>query len=145
MNLTIRTHNLISLLEELILLLERENVMLDRPNAWEMAPLVREKEAMFALYDEQTRLFGAEAKTGFETLTTDLREALKAAATRFDEAARANESKLTRMMQASDAIMQRIREAAKAATGTIGSYGADGVRVDRLVTTIAPVALNREC
>lgn len=141
MNTTIRAHNMIELLDDLVAVLERENELLAAPRANDLEPVIEEKQALFKIYGEQV---GAIAEDpGFAaSLPDDLRESLTDKATQLDAAMAANKRRLELLTNASKHIVNRITDAAREAAGRVPQYGRGGAMTDP--RSAAPVAMNRE-
>lgn len=141
MNATIRAHNMIELLEDLVAILEKENDLLETPRAKDLEPVIEEKQALFKLYTEQV---GAIAEDpGFAaSLPEELRESLTGMATKLDAAMAANKRRLELLTNASKHIVNRITEAAREAAGRVPQYGRGGSMTDP--RSAAPVAMNQE-
>jgi len=141
MNASIRAHNLIEVLEDLIEVLERENAMLDHPRAHDLQPVVEEKQALFKLYNDQIAAI-AQDRTFLADLPEDLNERLKDLALAFEKTMAKNRRKLDILTRSSQQIVDRIVEAAKKAAGHVPHYGSAG-RVAN-ANAAAPVAMNQE-
>lgn len=141
MNPTVRAHNMIDLMEELITVLKRETELLNHPRAEDLAALVDEKQALFKLYNDQ---MAALAKDGdfASALPEDLREKLTILALGFEEAVKENRRKLEILSKSSQHIVNRIIDAAKKAAGNVSHYGASGTVYAR--RKAAPIAMNAE-
>lgn len=143
MNPTVRAHNLIGLMEDLVELLQRENALLERPRSRELGPVIEEKQALFKLYEEQVHAIANDNAFAAE-LEPELRQRLKDVGERFEDLARINERKLKLVSDASQKIVDVIADAARRAAGHIDGYGQSGASHARPARS-APVALNRNC
>ena len=141
MNPTVRAHNMIDLMEDLIGVLKRETEMLDRPRAEDLASVVEEKQALFKLYDDQMAALAADGGFG-SALPEDLKATLSDLALAFDAAVKENRRKLEVLTKSSQHIVNRIVEAAKKAAGNVPHYGARGTVYGG--RKAAPVAMNAE-
>lgn len=141
MNPTIRAHNMIDLMEDLIAVLKRETEMLERPRAENLAPVVEEKQALFKLYNDQLEALSKEGGFG-AALPEDLKATLGDLALSFEAAVVQNRRKLEVLTKSSQHIVNRIVEAAKKAAGNVPHYGAKGAVYNG--GKAAPVAMNRE-
>jgi flagellar biosynthesis/type III secretory pathway chaperone len=140
---SLRAHNLIGLMEDLVELLERENALLERPRSRELGPVIEEKQALFKLYEEQIHALANDNEFA-SALEPELRERLKEVGGRFEDLAKLNERKLKLVSQASERIVERIADAARRASGHVDSYGQSGAS-GAAPQRAAPVALNRSC
>ena len=143
MNPSVRAYNLIGLMEDLVELLARENALLERPRNRDLAPVVKEKQALFKLYEEQINALAADPEFG-TSLEPELRERLREVGERFEDLARINERKLKLLSEASQKIVDVIADAARRASGHVDAYGDSGASHAQPIRS-APVALNRSC
>lgn len=137
----LRARNLISLTQELIKLLKQENAALDRPSSSVLAPLVREKEALFKIYDEETDFLTTHPEF-MKQITPELKEELRLLAHEFDELVRLNEKKLKVTLKVSRHLVGRIAEAARKAKGQINAYSKKGTM--DIKGNTSPVKINQE-
>jgi flagellar biosynthesis/type III secretory pathway chaperone len=141
MNASIRAHNMIDLLEDLVAVLERENALLETPRAKDLEPVIEEKQALFKLYTDQVGEIARDQ--GFASaLPEDLRDRLTDMANALDDAMKRNKRRLELLTNASKHIVDRITEAARDAAGRVPQYG----RAGKLTAyeAAAPVAMNKE-
>lgn len=141
MNATIRAHNLIDLMQDLVSVLERENALLERPRSSDLAPLVEEKQALFKLYEDQIAAIAQEPNFA-ASLPDEINDRLKDLAYAFDDAMKVNRRKLEILTKSSQHIVDRIVEAAKSAAGQVPRYGRQGTVTEGRAA--APVAMNQE-
>lgn len=141
MNATIRAHNLIDLMQDLVAVLQRENEMLERPRSSDLTPVVEEKQALFKLYEDQIAAIAKEPDFA-ASLPDDLNDRLKELAYAFDDAMKINRRKLEILTKSSQHIVNRIIEAAKSAAGQVPRYGREGTVTESRAA--APVAMNQE-
>ena len=141
MDPTIRAHNLIGLMDDIMDVLERENALLDRPVLRELKPVVDEKQALFRLYEEQVRELSGQSDFA-DTLDVDLKDRLTDLARRFEDMMKTNEIKLNAMTRSSQMIVDRITSAAQQAAASASGYGRSGGAYQN--GKAAPVAINRE-
>ena len=141
MNAVIRAHNLIDLLQDLVSVLERENELLQSPRSSELEPVVKEKQALFKLYEDQMTAVAAEGDFGAK-LPDELRERLKALAMEFDTVMKLNRRRLELLTKSSQMIVDRIIDAARSAAGQVPRYErSGGVKHG---SHAAPIAMNQE-
>lgn len=141
MNATIRAHNLIDLMQDLVSVLERENALLERPRSYDLTPLVEEKQALFKLYEDQIAAIAQEPNFA-ASLPDEINDRLKDLAYAFDDAMKVNRRKLEILTKSSQHIVDRIVEAAKSAAGQVPRYGRQGTVTEGRAA--APVAMNQE-
>ena len=141
MNATIRAHNLIDLMQDLVSVLERENALLERPRSSDPAPLVEEKQALFKLYEDQIAAIAQEPNFA-ASLPDEINDRLKDLAYAFDDAMKVNRRKLEILTKSSQHSVDRIVEAAKSAAGQVPRYGRQGTVTEGRAA--APVAMNQE-
>ncbi|MAO90404.1 MAG: hypothetical protein CMM78_05395 [Rhodospirillaceae bacterium] len=141
MNATIRAHNLIELMEDLVVVLEKENALLETPQAAELSPVVEEKQALFKHYNDHVEAISQDP--GFAVaLSDDLRTQLQTLAETFEALMTINRRKLEILTKSSQHVVNRIIEAAKQAAGDIPGYGRQGAISNGRAA--APIAMNRE-
>ena len=136
-----RARNILSLTRDLIRVLEQENEALDQPQVVRLSPIVREKEALFQLLDEE--LEGVDPGSSFlSLLPEDLRTELSQTAAYFDELLKINERKLSLSLRVSRAIADQIAAAVRKVRGEFNTYGASGKAVKSSSAT--SVSMNME-
>ena len=141
MNATIRAHNLIELMEDLVVVLEKENALLETPQAAELSPVVEEKQALFKHYNDHVEAISQDP--GFAVaLSDDLRTQLQTLAETFEALMTINRRKLEILTKSSQHVVNRIVDAAKQAAGDIPGYGRQGAISNGRAA--APIAMNRE-
>jgi flagellar biosynthesis/type III secretory pathway chaperone len=141
MNASIRAHNLIELMDDLLLVLERENQLLETPRASELSPVVAEKQALFKHYQDHIEAISQDP--GFSAaLPDELRAQLQSLAETFEALMAVNKRKLEILTKSSQHVVDRIIEAAKQAAGEVPGYGSKGTAYNGRAA--APIAMNQE-
>lgn len=139
--IVLQARNFLSLIHDLIRVLTQENELLQNPDTASLGPLVREKEALMRLYEQETDSLAA-AKPFMDKLPPELADQLRQAALEFDRLIKINQRELQIGLTVSEKIMDSIKEAAYKVKTTVQLYGRNGALNQS--SRPAPVAINRQ-
>lgn len=136
----IRARNIISLSKDIIRVLQAENEALDRPTSQQLAPIIKEKDGLFKLYDEETDYLAANPNFT-KQIPAELRQELKEAAVEFDRMVKENARILQLSLRVSHHVMSVIKDSAARVSGPTKQYGQTGKTA---IPKTAPVSFDRE-